>query len=499
MFSLAIIGLYTALFLWISTLQAAQWVGQRTNAWDLRGRPVLGALLPGAMLERVGAGNLPGFGREPDLNGRLEQQRFLVDRTRSAIDQLRATPADEADAVRRQWALGGRTLADLPADELEELERQARAELAAVIEGRTRASELRRVADRLASLDALVAAHAAAPDGAEREDAGEDVGLVVDEALELLERAGADVTGEEAFVALRQRAEALLDYEPVESPAISEDQAATLRSALVTAEESVSRADAMHAAEAELITDRIFPRPEGVAAAFDTLRLSLGTDRQGRSILMRSLYSAKIAIQVGLVVGAVCVVFGGLLGSAAAFFGGWVDHAVIWLYSTLSSIPSLVLLAVLVYMFVGSPVEGTLIPLYAAFCMTYWIGPCRVIRGEVLKIRGLEYVQAATALGFGRPYILVRHVLPNTVHLLFIQFSLLFIAAVKGEVILTYLGLGLKDGASWGIMIQQSQPEVVTGFFWQIGAATVFMMILVLAFNVFSDALQDAFDPKHVG
>ena len=162
-------------------------------------------------------------------------------------------------------------------------------------------------------------------------------------------------------------------------------------------------------------------------------------------------------------------------------------------------IPYLVLLAVLAMLFIGSPFEGTLIPLYVAFGLTYWIGPCRVIRGESMKIKELEYVQAATAIGFGRFYILLRHIIPNTSHLMFINFSLLLIAAIKGEVILTFLGLGLKQGASWGIMIRDSAQQVVNDNFWQIGAATFFMFLLVLAFNIFTDALQDAFDPKHVG
>jgi peptide/nickel transport system permease protein len=140
-----------------------------------------------------------------------------------------------------------------------------------------------------------------------------------------------------------------------------------------------------------------------------------------------------------------------------------------------------------------------LIPVYTAFCLTFWIGPCRIIRGEVLKLRELEYVQAATAVGFGRMHILLKHILPNTAHLMFINFSLLFIGAIKAEVILSFLNLGVKNEPSWGVMIQQAKQEVISGFFWQIGAATLFMFILVLAFNVLSDALQDAFDPKHVG
>jgi peptide/nickel transport system permease protein len=249
----------------------------------------------------------------------------------------------------------------------------------------------------------------------------------------------------------------------------------------------------------EAIDERIMPTPEGAAGLLYRFRMLLGTDRQGRSIMMRSLYSVMIALKVGVVVGLFSVVIGSILGALAAFFRGWVDQAVQWLYSTFSSIPNLVLLALLVYMFQGSRVDSTLIPVYVALSATFWIGPCRIVRGEVIKIRELEYVQAATAIGFGRVYVVMRHVLPNTIHLMLINFSLLFIAAIKSEVILTFLGLGVKKGASWGLMISQAAQEVINGFFWQIGTATAFMFVLVLAFNILSDALQDAFDPKHVG
>ncbi len=232
---------------------------------------------------------------------------------------------------------------------------------------------------------------------------------------------------------------------------------------------------------------------------------SLGTDRQGRSNFLRVIFSIKVALQVGIVVAIISVFIGTFLGAAAAYFGGWVDHAVVWLYSTLSSMPELILLAVLVYAFSGSVFDKVsnpwlaLVPVYAAMCMEFWIGPCRVIRGETLKLKELEYIQAATAIGFGRFYILLKHIIPNTVHLMFINFSLLFIAAIKFEVVLSFLGLGVKVGPSWGRMIQESTQEVINGIFWQIGAATAFMFVLVLAFNIVSDALQDAFDPKHVG
>ena len=248
----------------------------------------------------------------------------------------------------------------------------------------------------------------------------------------------------------------------------------------------------------EKIAGQLLPHPSGWDGTVQNFLLLLGTDMQGRSISLRAVYSIQIAIQIGLVTALISVVIGSLLGTAAGFFGGWVDHLVTWLFTTFSSIPNLVLLVLLAYMFTGTILEGTLWPIYIAFSLTFWIGPCRVIRGETLKLKQLEYVEAATAVGFSRIYIMVRHILPNATHLMLINFSLLFIGAIKSEVILTYLGLGLKQGASWGIMIDQSRSEVLNGFFWQIGTATALMFGLVLAFNILSDALQDVFDPKHV-
>ncbi len=250
--------------------------------------------------------------------------------------------------------------------------------------------------------------------------------------------------------------------------------------------------------ELEAAAARLWQPLAGWDAFSQRANVLCGTDRQGRSILLRAVYAIKIALQIGVVVGISAVLIGTLLGAAAAFYGGWVDIVVQWLYSTLSSIPYLVLLSVLVFMFQGSALEQSLVPLYAAFGLTFWIGPCRVVRGEVLKIKQLDYVQAATALGQRRWKILLKHVVPNVSHLMLVQFSLLFIAAIKSEVLLTFLGLGVKNEPSWGIMISQAKQEVVNGFFWQIGAATVAMFGLVLAFNIFTDALQDALDPKHI-
>ncbi len=219
----------------------------------------------------------------------------------------------------------------------------------------------------------------------------------------------------------------------------------------------------------------------------------LGTDRQGRSIIVRAIYSTKIAFSVGLVSAFIGVIVGTILGGIAGYYGKFVDDLIVWLYSTVQSIPHLLLIIGLTYV-AGKGLTGV----YIAFCATFWIGPCRVVRGEVLKLREAEYVHAARAMGYGSWRILLRHILPNTLHLALVYFALLFVAAIKQEVILSFLGLGVQGEPSWGIMIDQSRAELVNGFYWQIGAATVAMFGLVLCFNIFADALQDALDPKSV-
>lgn len=316
-----------------------------------------------------------------------------------------------------------------------------------------------------------------------------------------------------------------------------------LRPANVSAEEFQTRLDTLWDTVAELdefddlnnpgsdaeTVERLTSRAEGQMRAlyaeqsssearYRTLHLLFGTDVAGRSVFLRSIYSIRVAVLVGFVTGIVSVAIGALLGLAAGYFGGWVDGIVTWLYSTFASIPNIVMLMVLAYMFrggeidvwlneltgdgfrwlIGGTLDETLIPVFVAFSATFWIGPCRVIRGETLKLRESEYVQAAQVMGYSRVRILLRHILPNISHLMLINFSLLFIGAIKSEVILSFLGIGVQSGASWGLMIDAARDEVLNDFFWQIGAATALMFGLVLAFNILSDALQDILDPKHV-
>tara|TARA_B100000609_G_C17222531_1_gene441338 strand:+ start:8813 stop:9658 length:846 start_codon:yes stop_codon:yes gene_type:complete len=237
-----------------------------------------------------------------------------------------------------------------------------------------------------------------------------------------------------------------------------------------------------------------FNEDTGTMYAAPSGKYWLGTDRLGRDIFKRVLVSIHVAFKIGLVTAFFACLIGLVMGGLAGFFGGWVDLVITWIYSVFASIPYILLVLLISAMFRKS--EG-LLGVYVAFGATFWIGPCRVVRGEILKLKELEYVQAARAIGLDRLTILFKHVLPNTLHLVFVYFSLVFIGAIKSEVILTFLGLGVKDMPSWGLMIKSASHEIIAGFWWQMIGASLALFVLVYAFNIFTDALQDALDPKH--
>lgn len=504
MIALAIIAVYFVVAGWIFFTEGLAFVGDKTGWYNSREHAVLGALLPERTLERVGPRWLAGFGIQQEASRRTDQADFvfkMVDQGLQAVDRL---PADVKAAKTEQTLatvrLAERRLAEVPLEELR-TRKDAAAKLFMELD------KAKNVRGAYAKLGRGIESAAAAIEGLktpaadvtkQRDDASrliEELGFIVEDVNKA--EGGGREPDNKTLDEIQAAADAIREGKP-----ISERMEIFLRNMpegvrVQSGKQDLAIEQALQQIEPAI--EQLMPIPSGLEGTIYRLRLLLGTDDQGRSIFLRAIYSAKIAIQVGVVVALLSVLVGALLGSAAAYFGGWVDSLVTWLYSTLSSLPQLVLLAVLSFMFLGTQVEGTLVPIYVALGLTFWIGSARVIRGEVLKIKELEYVQAGRALGYGRMKILTQHIIPNTLHLIFINFSLLFIGAIKTEVILTFLGLGVKEGASWGLMISQAAPEVINGIFWQIGAATVFMLVLVMAFNIVSDALQDAFDPKHVG
>lgn len=216
-----------------------------------------------------------------------------------------------------------------------------------------------------------------------------------------------------------------------------------------------------------------------------------GTDLLGRDVFAKVLHGAQIAFMAGIVASLIAIPIGAVLGAMAGYFGGWIDEIVVWLYSTVASVPQILLL-----ISVSHVLGRGLTAVYVAIGLTSWVGICRLIRSEVLKHKQQDYVSAARALGASNARLIFRHILPNVFHLIIIDFSLRFIAAIKFEAILSYLGLGAQAEPSWGIMIADSKEELLQGIWWQLTAATSAMFILVLAFNIVGDALRDALDPR---
>jgi len=220
----------------------------------------------------------------------------------------------------------------------------------------------------------------------------------------------------------------------------------------------------------------------------------LGTNIIGQDIFERALFSTKTAFEVGLVVAVLATALGSVLGAVAGFFSGrWTDELIVWLMGVLDSIPFYLLVAAIAFSLEGNPYA-----MHIAMISTFWIGTARLIRGEVIKLKSLDFVEAAHAIGVNQFTIIFRHILPNTFHILLVQATITFVAAIKSEVILSFLGIGVQDGISWGLMIAESTFEVLAGFFNNFLGASVLMFGLVMAFNMFSDALQDALDPRTV-
>ena len=136
--------------------------------------------------------------------------------------------------------------------------------------------------------------------------------------------------------------------------------------------------------------------------------------------------------------------------------------------------------------------------MHIAMMLAFWTGTARVVRGEVIKLKSMEFVEAAHSLGVPTYRIILKHLLPNTTHIILVDMTILFITAIKSEVILSFLGLGIKDSISWGLMISEASGEVTAGHFCNFFAASGMLFVLVLAFNMFSDSLQDALDPRKV-
>jgi peptide/nickel transport system permease protein len=221
----------------------------------------------------------------------------------------------------------------------------------------------------------------------------------------------------------------------------------------------------------------------------------LGTDALGKDTLVQAMRACRTALVIGGLTSAIYLPLGTLLGILAGYYRRWVDDLITYIYSTLASIPEILLL-VSILMVLGKGL-GTMA---LALGITGWVGICRLIRGETLRQTERPYVSAARAMGLSHWRIITRHVLPNVMHLVLINFVLGFSGLVLAEAVLSYLGVGSPVGTpSWGTMIDGARGELSREpvVWWNLAAATGALFGLVLSLNVFGDALRRAFDPKH--
>jgi len=238
----------------------------------------------------------------------------------------------------------------------------------------------------------------------------------------------------------------------------------------------------------------------------------LGTDKVGQDVLLLALKSVRTSLVIGTLTTLVMLPFGIAFGVVAGYFKGWVDDVIQYLYTTLNSIPGVLLIAAAVLMMqvyidshpelfptAAQRADLRLLFLCIILGVTSWTGLTRLLRGEALKLSELEYVQAAHAFGVSHRRVLARHLVPNVMHIVVITVAIDFSALVLTEAVLSYIGVGVDPATvSFGTMINGARLEMSREpiVWWSLAAAFAFMFTLVLSANLLADAVRYGFDPR---
>lgn len=221
----------------------------------------------------------------------------------------------------------------------------------------------------------------------------------------------------------------------------------------------------------------------------------LGTNAIGQDIFARAVAGAATAFEVGIPVAVIATLCGGLLGVVAGYRPhSWTDRVIGWLMAVIDAVPFYLLVAAIAYAAKNQPWA-----MHLALVLAFWTATARLLRAETMKIRQLNYVAAAVTLGVPDRLIMVRHVLPNAAHLLLIQGVIAFVAAIKTEVVLSFLGLGVQRGVSWGVMIAESSQDLLAGHWNNFVVASACLLALVASLNALADRLARWFDPASRG
>ena len=224
----------------------------------------------------------------------------------------------------------------------------------------------------------------------------------------------------------------------------------------------------------------------------ERLHFYLGTDKYGRDILSRLLIGVRVSLGVGLITVIISLSIGVLLGAIAGYYRGWVDEVVMWFINVIWSIPTL-LLVFAITLVLGKGFWQ----IFIAIGLTMWVSVARIIRGQVLSVREMEYVEAARALGFTNARIIIRHILPNVMGPVIVVAASNFASAIVIEAGLSFLGVGVQPPQpSWGLMIKENYNFIITHNPMLALAPGVAIMILVLAFNLLGNGLRDALQVK---
>ncbi len=237
-----------------------------------------------------------------------------------------------------------------------------------------------------------------------------------------------------------------------------------------------------------------------------------GTDKVGQDVFYRALKGIRTGVVIGTLTTLIMLPFAIMMGIMAGYFKGRVDDIIQYIYTTLSSIPGVLLIASAVLMLqvymdthadqfesITVRADTRLLFLCMILGVSSWTGLCRILRGETLKLREMEYVQASQALGVNHFKILRKHIVPNIMHIVLITVVLDFSGLVLAEAVLAYVGVGVDPSMeSWGNMINAARLELARDpiVWWNLAAAFVLMFGLVLSANLFADSVRDAFDPR---